>query len=244
MAQALACSVGQCSNTATRKGASLCEKHYRRFLAHGDPTKTLRPGLDMTPAERLARKTTKTAGCWLFETKSSYGKVSVGDGRTESAHRLAWELANGPIPAGLLVRHKCDVPRCVRPDHLELGTAADNSRDMTERRRQAFGEQQGSAKITATEVKAMRAAAQLGTTYRTLAARYGISESEVSAVVIGKKWQHVAGALPPRWKRLTPGERSEIVTLLATGMTQQEVASRYGVTRSAVSQMMHRNRKR
>lgn len=237
------CTVDGCDKAATRNKKTLCDKHYRRSLAHGDPTKTLRPGLDLTPAERLTRKTTKTPGCWLFQTESSYGKVSVGGGRTVSAHRLAWELANGPIPEGLVVRHKCDVPRCVRPDHLELGTPAENSRDMTDRVRQARGERQGSSKITADDVRAMRAAAGGGTPHRVLAARYGVSKSEVSAVVIGRKWQHIEGALEPRAKRLSTEARAEIVAMVTAGLTQEEVASKYGVTRSAVSQMMHRKRK-
>lgn len=238
------CTVDGCDKSATRHKKTICEKHYRRFLTHGDPTKTLRPGLDLTPAARLARKTTKTAGCWLFETESRYGKVSVGEGRTESAHRLAWELANGPIPEGLVVRHKCDVPRCVRPDHLELGTYAENSRDMTDRVRQARGERQGSSKITADDVRAMRAAAGGGTPYRVLAARYGVCKSEVSAVVIGRKWQHIEGALEPRAKRLRAEDRAEIVAMVTAGLTQEDVASNYGVARSTVSRMMHQNRKR
>lgn len=244
MAQVSECSVSGCLAEAVRRTRTLCDKHYRRLLTHGDPGKTLIPGRERTPAERLSNKTTVSGECWLFETRSRYGRVSVGGGRTESAHRLAWILANGPIPAGLVVRHKCDVPRCVRPDHLELGTPAENSRDMTDRIRQARGERQGSSKITADDVRAMRAAARGGTPYRVLAGRYGVCESEVSAVVIGRKWQHVEGALRPRVKRLRPEERAEIVALVATGLTQEEVASKYGVTRSAVSQMMHRDRKR
>jgi hypothetical protein len=73
------------------------------------------------------------SGCWLWigaRHSMGYGKF---DG--EMAHRYAWQLVNGPIPDGLVVRHRCDVPLCVRPEHLELGTRADNSRDMVERGR-------------------------------------------------------------------------------------------------------------
>jgi len=74
----------------------------------------------------------KTDGCWLWRAALStngYGQTSR-DGVQIRAHRLAWELERGPIPVGLLVLHRCDVPTCVNPDHLFLGTNKDNSRDM------------------------------------------------------------------------------------------------------------------
>ena len=67
-----------------------------------------------------------------------YGSFSV-DGKSCPAHRVAFELTHGPIPEGQVVRHKCDVPGCCNPAHLELGTSADNNRDRDERGRGAKG---------------------------------------------------------------------------------------------------------
>lgn len=63
-----------------------------------------------------------------------YGVLWDGE-RQVPAHRLAWSFQNGPIPAGLMILHSCDVPTCVNPEHLRPGTAADNSRDMVQRGR-------------------------------------------------------------------------------------------------------------
>ena len=76
---------------------------------------------------------TKSDGCWTFAAHlSGHGYRSF---RGRPAHRVAWELSNGPIPDGMNVLHKCDNPPCVRPTHLFLGTHADNMRDAKEKGR-------------------------------------------------------------------------------------------------------------
>ena len=87
-----------------------------------------------------------------------YGSTSRKS-KTYWMHRVVYCEANDlPLDAidGKVVRHKCDNPRCINPDHLKLGTHNDNMRDMTSRKRQAVGERQGAAKLTAAEVMAIR----------------------------------------------------------------------------------------
>jgi hypothetical protein len=77
--------------------------------------------------------------CWIWSGSKDprgYGTLSAESGSSPiKAYRLAYEMRHGPIPDGLVVRHKCDNPSCVNPDHLEVGTQKDNVRDMVERGR-------------------------------------------------------------------------------------------------------------
>lgn len=82
--------------------------------------------------ERFWAKVNKTRSCWVWLGKPrgfGYGRIELLGGQTQSTHRYSWELHNGPIPTGMAVLHKCDVPQCVNPDHLFLGTQLENMRD-------------------------------------------------------------------------------------------------------------------
>jgi endogenous inhibitor of DNA gyrase (YacG/DUF329 family) len=90
---------------------------------------------------RFWARVAKSEDCWLWQgplLRDGYGQVST-NGRPKPAHRISWEAADGPIPTGLYVLHRCDTPACVRPEHLFLGTAADNYADSRAKGRNTRG---------------------------------------------------------------------------------------------------------
>ena len=124
--------------------------------------------------------------CWLWigtKIRSGYGHIGRGGhhGVKVRAHRASFELHCGPIPAGMWVLHSCDVPLCVNPAHLFLGTHRDNMADMTRKGRAVYvrGEKNGSAKLTAADVLAIRGDKRPGVV---IAENYGVSSTNVSAI--------------------------------------------------------------
>jgi hypothetical protein len=138
----------------------------------------------------------KTADCWRWTGgvfSNGYGQFRLGRKKAR-AHRAAYELLVGNIPKDKIVCHRCDNPVCVNPEHLFLGTHADNARDRDEKGRGGFvqpapmpGEKNPSARLTAEDVLAIRAAWPR-TTQAVLAKQYGVAPTTISAVVRRETW--------------------------------------------------------
>lgn len=133
--------------------------------------------------------------CWMWagcvNKVHGYGYVKLNIRRVY-AHRLSWEIHYGPIPDGLFVCHKCDVRACVRPDHLFLGTNADNMADMATKGRcnSARGVAANKSHLTDEVVFAISKSSESS---RKLALRYGVSKTTVLGIKSGRFWSHVTG---------------------------------------------------
>lgn len=152
----------------------------------------------MPIAARLERDSMPcpATGCtlWLAELNSGgYGRLKVRQ-RYKAAHRLAWELAKGPIPPGMMVCHRCDVPACINAVHLFLGTHADNAADRERKGRtksptgHAIGEACGNSRLTPQLVRDIRASRLSNAA---VARNLGVAKSTVSRVRSGGLWAHV-----------------------------------------------------
>ncbi len=146
--------------------------------------------------ERFWEKVNKTETCWLWTAqldKEGYGQFRIlCKGRRYQAHRISWRLHFGEIPEGMKACHHCDNPACVRPSHLFLGTQTHNVADMNAKGRHAFGEKNGSAKMTNEQVRDIRRRyAAGGVLQHTLAVEHGVADCTISQIVNRKKWPRI-----------------------------------------------------
>lgn len=148
----------------------------------------------VSPLNRFTKKydVEENTGCWIWngsrQTYSGgYGVVGFGTAKIR-AHRLAWELLRGSIPAGLHVLHKCDNPPCVNPDHLFLGSQRDNNDDKLRKGRTAKGETSGNAKLKADDVAFIRSSDLRN---KDLAELFNVDPSAVSVIRNRKRWRHL-----------------------------------------------------
>jgi len=131
------------------------------------------------------------SGCWEWRRAThyrGYGQVTHKPGEEAFAHRFSYAHFNGEIPEGMMVLHTCHNRKCVNPQHLYIGTASDNSKDMVRAGRQQKGERVWSAKINENEAKKIMA--EPGRYYQ-IATKYGVSRGIVSCIKRGRTWKHV-----------------------------------------------------
>ena len=145
-------------------------------------------------------------GCWTWTGAASgygtskdkshkYGHVQH-EGRTWRAHRLAWIAFKGPLKKGDCVLHSCDNTLCINPDHLRLGTQADNIKDAVSKRRHPHGETTGTHKLTWDQVEEIRDSHSLHQglmnaweLHNALAADYNVSASTIAKIVRNQTWR-------------------------------------------------------
>ena len=126
------CDVEECSRAHEAKG--FCRMHYQRFLKYGDPLQAqFEKGATIEESFRLHTIAAPEGECILW-TGSRNGAKKYGmvwyQGRMQQAHRVSWELSNGPIPEGLLIDHMCHTTLCVNANHLRTATYTQNNENV------------------------------------------------------------------------------------------------------------------
>lgn len=201
------CTQPGCERKMLARG--MCNRHYLAWRkSHPGPLP------QMTPEERFWAKVDRggpvpehrpeLGPCWIWtkaKSRFGYGKLTLQK-RTRTAHRMSYELAHGAIPSGLLVCHRCDNPPCVNPDHLFLGSFADNTRDMHAKGRGgrlgARGERNSKAKLTAAQVGEIRTRFAQGEKRDALAAEFRLNPSTVTDITSGRTWADAPGPIRER----------------------------------------------
>jgi hypothetical protein len=147
------------------------------------------------------------SGCWIWRgnlNKQGYGRFGVNR-KIILAHRYSWEITNGEIPDGMYVCHICDVPACVNPSHMFLGTLADNNEDMRRKgrginppakaNRTSFqkgvtsGENHPRAKLTRSDIEEAKLLREQGWKYKDIAKKYGVATPTLHRAVRGTTWK-------------------------------------------------------
>lgn len=147
--------------------------------------------------ERFTALVSKSDGCWDWggskNKNTGYGKVLRGGSGNGSvlAHRASWELHNGPIPDGMCVCHRCDNRSCVNPDHLFLGTHADNSADMVAKGRSTRGERGGHRSLTEDDVFSIIDEYKDGVSRAAIAKKHGVAKSTIYHIMERRIWAHL-----------------------------------------------------
>lgn len=145
---------------------------------------------------RFWNQVRKTDNCWEWigaKDGDGYGQFTTTNKKNNRAHRFSYEIHKGPIAKGLRVLHSCDNPSCVNPNHLSLGTDADNLKDAINKGRLKLkGEHNPSSKLTENQVREIRELRKSGVSIKDIAARYKVSDFPIRGIINGTRWKHVS----------------------------------------------------
>ncbi len=187
--EVMECSIDDCTKPVYNKAHNWCMMHYDRWWTHGDPNYISRAPKSYSLEQKFNYfgYEVNDTGCWIWQgyTSGGYGAFKM-NGKHQKAHRVSYLIHKGEIGKGLVVLHSCDVPLCVNPDHLSLGTQADNIADMGRKGRQRAGRRWTDEQIA--EAKEM---VRSGQTKRAVEAVFGMSEGTMTRVFQGKIWKHI-----------------------------------------------------
>jgi hypothetical protein len=191
--------------------------------------------------------------CWTWtaaRNRRGYGQIGVRASRPAAAHRVSWELANGPISdSSLGVLHRCNNTSCVNPDHLYLGTPQQNADDRIKAARNIApkGQEHANALLSDDAVIQILDLRLQGLTYAEIGRRFGITATSANDVCANRSWRHVdrtgrepelllqgvrRGSSHPRF-RITKEVREQMQAMRAAGETYSHIAAAFKVSAGA-----------
>lgn len=170
--------------TAMSIGRKLCRRHYIQMRND----KRLHEFPLLGPHDVFhSRYTKEPNGCWVWTTNTNrygYGIFLLPGEKRVRAHRFSYELEHGPIPEGKIIMHTCDNPPCVNPDHLRLGTKAENNKDTGVKRRHHYGLDHWNGRLSDADVQAIRESTE---SQACLAIQFGVCQSHISRI---RSWKN------------------------------------------------------
>lgn len=177
----------QCHCGLPVTGRGLCRKHYEEAIRHG--TLAQYATRARAPIGRLLALISKEpSGCWEWrgqKRKDGYGLFWL-HGRQVRAHRASYDLHCGPLSATDVLCHTCDNRACVNPNHMFVGSRADNIRDCVSKDRNQFGERHWSAKLSVDAVRTIRSDQEHSCSE--LGKRFNVDPSVISRIKTGRAW--------------------------------------------------------
>ena len=193
------CKVIHCDSDVIAKG--YCWMHYRKFKKYGHTSGEGRIFLDDHARFHSKIELILFTTCWWWSggvNKHGYGVFAAKGFPSQFAHRYSYSIYVGEIKSDTIndpicVMHSCDNPMCVNPDHLSLGSRADNNRDMVNKSRQARGDASGASKLTEDDVSEIKSLYGRSP-YRQsdIAKIYGVTHGAIGHIFQKRTWRHVA----------------------------------------------------
>lgn len=196
-------------------------------------------GVKQTPLQYTVKKN----GCYIITShkSTSRGRITFHrKGKSKLAHRYVWELINGEIPKGKVIRHKCDNSSCINPEHLELGTQAENIKDSIESNNFKLN------KLTKEEVEEILL--DSNSTHKQLSRKYHVNILAIRHLRKGKTWSYIRPDIKRKMNYSLKGERNyhaklneqqviQIHRRIRRGHTNIQISRNYPVTADAISKI-------
>lgn len=187
---------------------------------------------------------------WIGGGSNGYGRFIV-DGRPITTHRFSYELHYGTIPENKIVRHRCDNPPCVRPEHLLLGSVQDNVNDKMKRGRHKSspGILNGMSSLSEEDVKNIFSDFYLGMNQKNISKKYDVSKQHISDILRGKRWKYLnLGISSELFARGSESGRAKFIekdillirNLYKTGISRKDIMNQFSMCSSTLHYILNR----